>query len=126
MILLGIFAALALILSCVGIYGVVSYVAGQRTHEIGVRMALGATAPGIAGLVIRQGLTFAALGMGAGTVLVLVGYRLIASRLYLTGLFDVFALGAAAALVLLIAAVASWAPALRAARVDPIVVLRGE
>jgi ABC-type antimicrobial peptide transport system permease subunit len=64
--------------------------------------------------------------MAAGIVLVLVGYRLIASRLYMTGLFDLLTLGASAVLVLLIAAVASWAPALRASRVDPIVVLRGE
>jgi putative ABC transport system permease protein len=125
-VLMNVFATFATLLAGFGLYSVMSYLTAQRLHEIGVRMALGASAPGIAGLVIRQGLIFAALGMAAGIVLVLVGYRLLASRLYMTGLFDLLTLGASAVLVLLIAAVASWAPALRASRVDPIVVLRGE
>jgi putative ABC transport system permease protein len=101
-----------------------SYLTAQRAQEMGVRMALGATSPRILWLVIRQGLAFAVLGIGAGAGLVAAGYRLIASKLYMTGIFDVFALGCSVGLVLLIAVVASWVPAIRAIRIDVVVALR--
>jgi putative ABC transport system permease protein len=126
MVVMNLFAAFAVLLAGFGLYGVLSYLTAQRAQEIGIRMALGATTPGIAGMVIRQGLAFAAWGMIAGTVLAVAGQRLIADKLYMIGLFDGIAFGGSAVLILAIAGVASWLPARRAFRVDPLVVLRGE
>jgi ABC-type antimicrobial peptide transport system permease subunit len=126
MVVMNLFAAFAVLLAGFGLYSVLSYLTAQRAQEIGIRMALGATTPGIAGMVIRQGLAFAAWGMIAGTVLAVAGQRLIADKLYMIGLFDGIAFGVSAVLILAIAGVASWLPARRAFRVDPLVVLRGE
>ena len=121
--LLGVFGLLALVLACVGLYGVMSYTVSQRTREIGLRMALGAGSWGMLALVLRQGLTL----VGAGIVLGLVGAfsisHSIASILYGSARDTTSFVGASAAL-LLVAAVASLLPARRASRVDPIIALR--
>src|SRR5262245_1120557 len=118
------FAVFAALLAGFGMYSVMSYLAAQRAQEMGIRIALGATSPRILWLVLRQGLSFAVLGIAAGAGLVAAGYRLIASKLYMTSIFDAFALGCSVCLVLLIAVMASWAPARRAIRVDVIAALR--
>ena len=125
-VVMNIFAAFAVLLAGFGLYGVLSYLTAQRAREIGIRMAMGATTSGIAGMVIRQGLAFALWGMIAGTALAVAGHKLIADKLYMIGVFDGMAFGFSALLILTIAGVASWLPARRAFRVDPIVVLRGD
>jgi putative ABC transport system permease protein len=118
------FAVFAALLAGFGMYSLMSYLAAQRAEEMGIRIALGATSARILWLFLRQGLTFAVLGIAAGAGLVAAGYRLIASKLYMTGVFDAFALGCSVGLVLLIAVMASWVPARRAIRVDVIAALR--
>jgi predicted permease len=123
-LLLGIFAALALLLAAVGIYGVLSYLVTQRAQEIGIRMALGADRRSVLGLVLGQGLRLAAIGLVLGTVAALATGRLIASLLFAISPADPVTIGA---VVLTIAAIATGAcliPALRATRVDPITSLR--
>jgi putative ABC transport system permease protein len=121
--LLTVFAGLALLLACLGLFGVLSYAVTQRTREIGVRLALGATAGGIARLVVGHGLAPAA-GLAAGLALSWAFTRTMRSLLYGIGAGDPGAYGAAVALLGLIALIACGLPALRAARVDPIQVLR--
>ena len=126
MLLLGAFATLGLILASVGIYGVVSYSASQRTHEIGVRMALGAQRSDLLKLVVGQGLGSALIGAGIG-----MGASLSITRLLQTMLFGVKSTDPATFFLvgLLIAGVAllaSYLPARRASKVDPIVALRYE
>lgn len=121
--LLGVFGLLALVLACVGLYGVMSYSVGQRTREIGLRMALGAGRRDVLGLVLRQGLTL----VGAGVVLGVAG-AFAASRLVRTLLFQspsdpLSFIGASGALVA-VAVLASLVPARRASRVDPVITLR--
>ncbi len=121
--LLGVFGILALALASVGLYGVMSYTVGQRTREIGLRMALGARPATVLGLVMGQGMLLVAIGIVLGLAGAFAALRLIASVLYgSTSDFVSFA-GASAAL-LIVAAIASLLPALRASRVDPIVALR--
>jgi ABC-type antimicrobial peptide transport system permease subunit len=126
MILLGIFAALALVLSCVGIYGVISYLVGQRTHEIGIRMALGAEKRDVLGLVIRMGLGLVGGGIVLGVVASLAVARVIATQLWGVSAYDPITLSSVAALLLITGIVACWVPARRASRVDPLVALRYE
>jgi putative ABC transport system permease protein len=125
-LLLGAFAALAVSLAAVGLYGLLSYGVAQRSHEIGVRMALGATAPGVVRLVLSRSLVL----VGVGTVLGLVGSlavtRVLGSLLFEVRPTDPAALAAAAALLLAVALVASYLPARRATRVDPLVALRAD
>ncbi len=125
-LLFGLFAAIALVLAAVGVYGVISYTVSQRVQEIGVRMAMGATAPEIGRWVLRQGLALAAGGMVIG----LGGYfavaRVLARLLYGISPLDGVSIAAAVVLVGFIAIAASWAPAHRATRVDPVVALRSE
>ena len=123
---MSLFAVFATFLAGLGLYGVMSYLTAQRRREIGVRLALGATGAGVTRLIVRQGLAFAAVGMIAGTAVVVAGYGLIANKLYLTGPFDWAVSFSATGLVFFVAALASWLPALRASRIDPIVVLRSE
>jgi ABC-type antimicrobial peptide transport system permease subunit len=126
MVLLGIFAAMALLLSCVGIYGVISYTVGQRTREIGVRMALGAQRGDVMRMVLREGLTMAFTGVAFGTVAALALARLIASQLFDVSPQDPLTFAAIAIVLILAALLACYLPARRALRVDPVVALRYE
>jgi predicted permease len=126
MILLEIFAALALVLSCVGIYGVISYLVSQRTHEIGVRMALGAQRSDVMKLVLTQGAEMALAGMAIGLVTALGLTRLMANELFGVSAYDPLTFVAGAILLALVALLACYVPARRAVRVDPIVALRYE
>jgi predicted permease len=126
MILLGIFAALALLLSSVGIYGVISYLVGQRTQEIGIRVALGARRWDVLRLVLSHSVNMAALGVVIGVVGSLALTRLMSKMLYGVSASDPMTFCAVAALLTLVAVSASYIPARRAMRVDPIVALRYE
>ena len=128
------FAALALILAAVGIYSVISYAVTQRTHEIGLRMALGANDRDVAALVVKQGLFLALMGVATG-LLGAFGITQFLSRLpvevRLLLLFDVqptdpLTFAAVSAILALVAFLASYFPARRAARVDPMMALRYE
>ena len=126
MVLLTTFALVALALTCVGIYGVSSYSVAQRTREIGVRIALGAQPRSVVGLVVRQSIRPAIVGLGAGFVLALLVSRLIASMLFGVGPRDPLSLSAVASLLAVVALVATWIPARRASRVDPVRALRAD
>ena len=123
-LLLGSFGLLALVLAAVGIYGVMSYAVAQRSHELGVRMALGAQRQDLLSLVIGQSLRRVGLGLLLGLALALAAHRSIAGLLYDTGALDVGVFASVAALLASVALFASWLPARRAAGVDPAVVLR--
>jgi predicted permease len=126
LLLLGIFAAVALVLAVVGIYGVMGYAVTQRTHEIGVRMALGARRREVVRMVVGQGMTVAAVGIAVGTAAALGLTRLMASLLYETAPTDIPTFGAVCGVLAAAAFLACCAPALRAAKVDPVVALRYE
>jgi len=121
--LLGIFGALALSLACVGLYGVMSYSVSQRTREIGLRMALGASRPTVVALVMRQGLTLVGFGVIFGVGTAMTTSKMVASLLYGSSTDFVSYFAASVALVV-VAALASLVPAMRASRVDPIIALR--
>jgi predicted permease len=126
MILLGIFAGLALLLSSVGIYGVISYLVGQRTQEIGIRVALGARRTDILSLVLNRGMKMALIGVGLGLVASLGLTRLIVDMLYEVSPADPLTFVGVALILTLVALAACYIPARRAMRVDPIVALRYE
>ena len=122
----GVFAGLALVLAAVGLYGVLSYTVAQRSHEIGIRMAMGARRGNVLGLMVGRGVKIAALGAGIGAVAALAGGRVLSSLLYGVSPRDPLVLLGAAVIPLVVAAIASYVPARRAAKVDPVVALRYE
>jgi len=124
--LLAAFAALALLLSAVGIYGVTSYAVAQRTREIGVRMAVGASAASVIRMVLSGALRTVVAGICVGAVAALAGSKLIASQLYGISARDPLTYAVIAALLGLVAVAASGVPALRATRIDPMAALRAE
>ncbi|HEY0512773.1 MAG TPA: ABC transporter permease [Thermoanaerobaculia bacterium] len=124
--LLGIFAAIALVLSAAGLYGVISYLVAQRTREMGVRIAIGAQTRDVIGLVMRQGAVLMAVGIGLGLLGAFAFTRVLANLLYGVSARDPLTFGGIAALLAAVALVATWLPARRAARVDPVVAIRTE
>jgi ABC-type antimicrobial peptide transport system permease subunit len=115
-----------LLLALAGIYGSIAFHVARRTHEIGVRIALGARPAGVVGMVVRRSLLLAALGVAAGIALALGAARLASSLLFGIAPHDPVSYVAAAAVLLLAAIAAGSIPALRAARVDPVTALRSE
>jgi putative ABC transport system permease protein len=125
-VLFGGFAAVALVLAALGIYGVMAFAVAQRTHEVGIRMALGAQKSEVVELMIRNGLRLALPGMAAGLAGVLVLGRLMHSTLYGVGSVDYLSTLLVAALLLGVALLACWIPARHSAQVDPMIALREE
>jgi ABC-type antimicrobial peptide transport system permease subunit len=120
------FGLLALILACVGLYGITAYAVAQRTNEIGIRMALGADRGNVLGLMLRGALAQLGLGLGIGIPAALAGGRVLAGHLYGVKGHDPMILGLAAVILAACAVLAVSVPARRATRVDPIVALRYE
>jgi ABC-type antimicrobial peptide transport system permease subunit len=126
MTLLGTFAALALVLGVVGVYGVTSYLVAQRTREVGVRLALGARPAQVVGMVVRQGMIVAMIGLGAGLAVALVAGRLMTGLLYGVSPYDIATLASVTAVIGAATLIANWLPALRASHVDPLTALRSD
>ncbi len=124
--LIGLFSFVALLLSAIGIYGLMHYFVAQRTNEIGVRIALGALYRDVLGLVLRQGLVLAVIGIVCGLAGAFFVTRLISTLLYGVTATDAVTFATAPAVLLVVAVLACWVPAHRAARIDPMVALRLE
>lgn len=125
-VLLGVIAGLAFVLTAIGLYGVISYSVAQRMREMGIRVALGAQRGTILGMVVRQGALLAAIGAAAGLAASFFATQLVKSQLYGIGATDPITFAAVPVLLMGVALLASYVPARRATRVDPIVVLREE
>jgi putative ABC transport system permease protein len=126
MLMLTLFATLALVLACIGLYGVISYMVAQRTHEIGVRMALGAQAGDVLTLVIRQGMLLAGVGLIMGIAIGSAVTRVLSDMLYGVTATDPLTFVGVPVLLLLVAFLACYIPARRATRIDPLAALRSE
>jgi ABC-type antimicrobial peptide transport system permease subunit len=126
MVLLGVFAGVALLLATVGIYGAVAYSVEQRTGEIGVRMALGAQTRDVLRLIVNQGMRPVVIGLAIGLVAAFALGRLLASQLFEVSAHNPALLGGATILLAATALFACLLPARRAARVDPVIALRAE
>jgi putative ABC transport system permease protein len=126
MVLLAVFAAVALLLATVGIYGVMSYMVSQRTHEIGIRMALGASRGTVVGMVLKQALGLALAGLAAGVVAAVALAGLLRAMLYHVRPTDPLTFVAVGGVLLAVAAAATASPALRATRIDPLHALKAE
>jgi len=125
-LLMTIFGSIGLILVTIGVYSVLAYTTARRTHEIGIRMALGAESADVLGLVVKMGLRLVALGAGIGVIASLLLARVIATQLWGVSAYDPYTLGAVTVLLLATGLVACWIPARRASHVDPLVALRYE
>ena len=126
MLLLTIFASVALALASVGIYGVISYNVTQRTNEIGVRVALGAQRSDVVALVVGQAMAMATVGVGIGVLLALWSGKGLSRMLFGVGPRDPLVLGGASVFLLVVALAAALAPALRASRIDPTIAMRAD
>ena len=122
--LISAFGLLALLLSCLGLYGILSYSVALRTREIGIRMALGAERRDVLWLMLRDALRLALIGIALGVPAALAASRLVSSQLFGISAADPGAIGLATLILLAVAAAASYLPARRASRVDPLVALR--
>jgi putative ABC transport system permease protein len=125
-VMLGVFALLAVLLSSVGIYGVVASYVGQRTPELGVRMALGASRAQVIGIVLRHSLMPVASGLALGLVAAITLGRFVEGLLFEVSPLDPLGLGAGVAVLAIVATIACAVPAGRAARIDPVTALRGD
>ena len=126
MIVLGVFAALALLMACVGIYGVISYLVGERTHEIAIRVALGAERWDVLRMVLRDGAEMALTGVAIGLAAALGLTRLMTSMLFGISAHDPVTMAGVVSLLTFVAFAACYIPARRAARVDPAIALRND
>ncbi|HEY2854763.1 MAG TPA: ABC transporter permease [Gemmatimonadaceae bacterium] len=124
--LVTVFAIVALALAAIGLYGVIAYAVSQRAHELGVRLALGATGRRLAAMVIGEGLSLTLGGLVVGIVVAAAVSRVIGSLLFGVSALDPITIGAVLMVLLVVAALASYVPARRAARVDPLVAMRGD
>ncbi|PZR73158.1 MAG: ABC transporter permease [Chthoniobacterales bacterium] len=122
-VLLGVFAAVALVLASVGLYGVMSFMVVQRTHEIGVRMALGAQRRDVLRLVVGHGMKLVLIGSALGLVMALLSMRALSAMLYRVGAFDLMTFCSVTFALCLVSLFASYIPALRATRADPMIAL---
>jgi predicted lysophospholipase L1 biosynthesis ABC-type transport system permease subunit len=123
--LLSLLGATGLILALVGVYGVISYVVTQRTREMGIRIALGAEAGGIQWMLVRQGLMLGIIGTGIGSLASLAATRYVGRLIFGVTTHDPLTFGIVAVLLVLVSVCASWLPARRATRIDPLIALRG-
>jgi putative ABC transport system permease protein len=126
MLLLTAFAAIALVLAAIGIYGVISYTVAQRSRELGIRIALGASRKRVLQLVLGEGLALAVVGVGLGLVAAFALTRVIRSMLFGVGTVDAVTFVGVALSLVVVAVLASWLPARRAAAVDPLIAMRAE
>jgi len=126
MILLGVFAGVALLLSAIGIYGVISYIVGQRVHEIGIRLALGAHPADVLRLILGQGTKLALLGVAIGIAAALALTRLMTKMIFGVSAHDPLTFVGVAVILVMVALAACYIPARRAMRTDPMVALRYE
>jgi ABC-type antimicrobial peptide transport system permease subunit len=124
LVILGVFAAVALVLASIGIYGVMAYTFSQRTHEIGVRVALGAQRSDILRLALGEGMILVAIGLGAGLIGAAIVTRFLRSMLFSVTATDPITFASIAALLAAVALLACFIPARRATQVDPLVALR--
>jgi putative ABC transport system permease protein len=122
--LLGAFAMLALAITAAGLSGLIAFTVSQRTHEIGIRMALGADSPRVVGMLLRQGLSSVAIGLALGVAGALALTRLVAGMLFGVAPTDIVCFVSSGAVLVVVATLACWGPARRATSIDPQVALR--
>jgi hypothetical protein len=125
-LLFSFFAVIALALATIGLYGLVSYTQAQRTHEVGIRMSLGADTRSVVTLMIRGGMSLVGVGVAIGVVLAFVVTRLLSGLLFGVGATDIGTFVTVVLMLLAVALIAAWIPARRASRIDPVQALRAE